>query len=278
MKNTEKHILNQQELVECRRKAKKRLGFFIIGFLLLVAGTFLILLIPRPFNLYLILLDISNSMSGTMNGAEGESKVDIAKESVMKFVETCGSRDYFVLATFGPGNCGQKGLEWIKNNPGKCGGKILVSISNDKLQIYDEISKIQAENVNTHLSESLFKVFKFLDTSLADSPGFRKIEVLVVGDGQDSCHAIKAGDSVVLLPWTFIDKLRLNTIAVQVVDSENLQTLAADGNGEYVDVNNAGEFYKKIKVIFPIGPEWILFIHIALVVLFILLFALILKT
>jgi hypothetical protein len=280
MKKTGKHILNQQQLEECHKKAKKRLRWMILGFFLLVGGTFLILLIPRPANLYVLLLDVSESMSQPMDLAEGKSKMDIAKESIMRFVGECGSSDYFLLATFGPGNCDQKGLAWIQSNPGKCGGTILVSISNDKLQVYEELTNIQSVNVNTHLSEGLFKVLNHLERVVEDSPNFRKIEALVIGDGQDHCQAIKEGNSVALLPWSFSDKMRINTIAVQVVDEEasaNLHTLANDGNGEFVDVYNASEFYNKLKVIFPIGPEWIILIHLAIAVLLFLLLLLILR-
>jgi len=280
MKKTGKHILNPQQLEECQVKAKKRLKWMFLGFFLLVGCTFLILLIPRPANLYVLLLDVSNSMSDPMVGADGKSKMDIAKESIMRFVEDCGSSNCFLLATFGPGNCDEKGLAWIQGNPGKCGGNILVSISNDKLQVYEELTNIQSIKANTHLSEGIFKVLNHFEKSVEASPNFRKIEVLVIGDGQDHCQAIKEGNSVALLPWSFSDKMRINTIAVQVADEEasaNLHTLASDGNGEFVDVNNASEFYNSLKVIFPLGPKWIIIIHLAIVGVLFLLFSLILK-
>ena len=274
-----KHILNHDELVFCEKKARKRLRFLILGFFLLSAATFLILLL-KSVNLYVILLDVSNSMAGSMSTADSRTKMDAAKESIMKFVENSSSKDYFVIATFGPGNCEGKGLEWIKANPDKCGGKIVSGISNDKLELYDGISNIQSIETNTHLSEGLFKVFKYLEKSTVANLIYKKIEVLVVGDGQDHCQAIESGNSVALLPWTFLEKLRINTIAIQVVDelaSSNFHTLASDGNGEYVDVYNADEFYEKIRVLFPKGPTWILYIHLALSVIIFLLFLFILR-
>jgi hypothetical protein len=275
---TKKQVLNFDELAFCEKQAKKRYKFLILAFFLLVAATFLILLL-KPINLYVVLLDVSESMSQVMDSADGRTKMDVAKESIIKFVETGGAKDYFVIATFGKGDCKGQGLEWIEANPDKCGGEIVSNISSDKLQLYDSISNIQALKAETHLSEGLFKVFTYLEKSLPGSLISKRIEVLIVGDGQDHCKAIEAGKNVILLPWSFFDKLRVSTIAVQVGDGdlENLQTLAADGNGEFVDVYAADEFYEKIRIIFPKGPAWILYIHIALAVIFLLLFLLILR-
>lgn len=273
-----KHYISPEELSDGMKNAKKRLWLLVLVFFLAVASTFLILLI-KPFKIYVLIFDVSASMSGTMDGVEGRTKIDAAKESIIKFIENSRGNDYFVVATYGPGNCGGKGLQWLQDNPGKCGGSILVDISNDKLQLCDEISNIQAKDADTHFSECLYKVFKNLEKNLPNSPGFKRIEVLIIGDGEEHCKAIEPGNNVVLLPWTFYKKLRVNTIAVQVVNENlsNLQTLAADGNGEFVDVSDADDFYKKLNEIFHRGPIWLLLVYIAIAILLFLLFLLILR-
>ena len=280
---TLKPILNVGTLNLRYKKINRSLKWLVYMNLFLLGCSFLILLIPKPSNLYVFFIDISNSMTSSMSVGGVQTKIECAKESVTRFIDNLGPEDHFMLATFGPGNCGGQGLNWIQSNPSRCGGNILIEITNDKDMFYNEIAEVIANVPSTHLSEAVYKVFNYLEASLSGYPQISNLKVFIVGDGQDHCKAIEEGNNVVTLPWSFYDRMSVNVIVPRVSFDDpqkaafNLNTLADDGNGEYIDVENADRFYRHLVRISSQSPRDAIVFHLMIVLVISLVFIVVLR-
>lgn len=269
-------IVNLDDLKARARKSVERLKFLVLGLAMLLASAFLILLLPKPSNLYVILLDTSSSMTDSMqNQSGGDSKIDAAKASISDFVGNLQKNDYYLLAALGDGKCNGRGLEWITSHREQNAGRIFVDINNNHEALLEILPAIKAEGY-THLSEGIFKTLNHIEQSLSNHVDFKSIRMIILGDGHDDCKAVKSGSNVITQGWFFADKLTVSVIGIDVpADNPNVRTnfevLAEDGNGQYRDVEYADGFYNELVDISGEKTDRIIMIvHIIVIVLVVL--------
>ncbi len=240
------------QIGETKRKIKFRRIIFKVCSVCVLLIPFLILILPifqQKSTLYVFVIDESASMGEEFSDFPGNSKMDMLKVSLIEFIDYTNENDIFMVSTFGNGNY-KNGLDEIIQNSNNCGGEIIISLSNDKDYVIQNIEAISVKESNTHLSEGLYKTFLHIESNNSQIQNVNKIEILLFSDGQDHCNAIEEGKNVAILDWSFRNIVSLNCIGIEVSEEkarENLTILANDCNGEYIEVTKAENLYMQIS-------------------------------
>lgn len=184
-------------------------------------------------NNLVIIFDASGSMAGQV---EGRAKIDIAKDSVKKYIDKLGTDQSLNLSIVAYGHKGSnsaqhKGISCSGIEDIYYMGKVNAQIAKSKI---DGLSSTGW----TPIARSLDKAEQILKTRPVNGKNF----ILLVSDGKETCD----GDPIATVKRLNDSGLKItaNVIGFDVggEDEKQLKNIAEAGDGDYFSVKNAQEF------------------------------------
>lgn len=270
-----KNLKNYDFLLNSKKFLNKRIKKFFLIFIFLFSLPFILLFFSN--NLYILLIDVSSSMSLPVQRREGitEKRIDALFNAITKFIDNKNEGKFMVITYSDHGiypNAPFTVLDSIVNyhSPYNFGGHIVVNLSNDKEYIKKSIRNY-IKNFNygnkTFLSEALYKTLFIINQRYEP---LSKVNILIYGDGDDQNYCINEENNVILSrKWNFYDKLKVHTIMIGANEEgiRNFRILSSSGKGKYIDVKYVEDFYQSLLQFSK--NEDIIIIHI-IILLFLL--------
>mgnify|MGYP001244549452 CR=1 FL=1 len=273
-----KSLYSTRLLTELIRKLNKKIKIYLFILFLTLFLPLLLLLLNN--NIYVLLIDVSSSMSSPIYSMDGriEDRITALFKAVIKLIDQ-KKEGKFVIVTYGNHgnylNAPFTVLDSIVNYsaPENFGGIEIVPLSDKKdvikKRINDYYNKDFSFDGATFLSEALFKtIYNYKN---------KNINILIFGDGDDQNHCISEEDNVIEY-WKKLKKeFTVHTIGIGAdeMGTRNFKILASSGNGKYIDVKYIEDLYRSLIKLTK--DEDIIIFYICLNIFLFLVFYIILK-
>lgn len=177
---------------------------------------------------YVLLVDVSGSMGGTLAGTEGQSRLDLVKYGANKLLDTLGAQDRVSVVTYA------SGVKTVLEST--------AATEENKPAIRNAINKLSSYG-STNGSDGLQRAYEQAEAHRAENGNNR---IIILSDG-DFNVGISNQDEL----KEFIQEKAKSGIALSVVGvgmgnlrDDFMQTLALNGNGNYCYIDTPLEAQK----------------------------------
>lgn len=177
---------------------------------------------------YVLLVDVSGSMGGTLAGTEGQSRLDLVKYGANKLLDTLGAQDRVSIVTYA------SGVKTVLEST--------AATEENKPAIRNAINKLSSYG-STNGSDGLQRAYEQAEAHRAENGNNR---IIILSDG-DFNVGISNQDEL----KEFIQEKAKSGIALSVVGvgmgnlrDDFMQTLALNGNGNYCYIDTPLEAQK----------------------------------
>lgn len=177
---------------------------------------------------YVLLVDVSGSMGGTVAGTEGQSRLDLVKYGANKLLDTLGAQDRVSIVTYA------SGVKTVLEST--------AATEENKPAIRNAINKLSSYG-STNGSDGLQRAYEQAEAHRAENGNNR---IIILSDG-DFNVGISNRDEL----KEFIQEKAKSGIALSVVGvgmgnlrDDFMQTLALNGNGNYCYIDTPLEAQK----------------------------------
>ena len=177
---------------------------------------------------YVLLVDVSGSMGGTVAGTEGQSRLDLVKYGANKLLDTLGAQDRVSIVTYA------SGVKTVLEST--------AATEENKPAIRNAINKLSSYG-STNGSDGLQRAYEQAEAHRAENGNNR---IIILSDG-DFNVGISNQDEL----KEFIQEKAKSGIALSVVGvgmgnlrDDFMQTLALNGNGNYCYIDTPLEAQK----------------------------------
>ena len=177
---------------------------------------------------YVLLVDVSGSMGGTLAGTEGQSRLDLVKYGANKLLDTLGAQDRVAIVTYA------SGVRTVLEST--------AATEENKPAIRNAINKLSSYG-STNGSDGLQRAYEQAEAHRAENGNNR---IIILSDG-DFNVGISNQDEL----KEFIQEKAKSGIALSVVGvgmgnlrDDFMQTLALNGNGNYCYIDTPLEAQK----------------------------------
>lgn len=177
---------------------------------------------------YVLLVDVSGSMGGTVAGTEGQSRLDLVKYGANKLLDTLGAQDRVSVVTYA------SGVKTVLEST--------AATEENKPAIRNAINKLSSYG-STNGSDGLQRAYEQAEAHRAENGNNR---IIILSDG-DFNVGISNQDEL----KEFIQEKAKSGIALSVVGvgmgnlrDDFMQTLALNGNGNYCYIDTPLEAQK----------------------------------
>ena len=177
---------------------------------------------------YVLLVDVSGSMGGTVAGTEGQSRLDLVKYGANKLLDTLGAQDRVSIVTYA------SGVKTVLEST--------AATEENKPAIRNAIDKLSSYG-STNGSDGLQRAYEQAEAHRAENGNNR---IIILSDG-DFNVGISDQDEL----REFIQEKAESGIALSVVGvgmgnlrDDFMQTLALNGNGSYCYIDTPLEAQK----------------------------------
>lgn len=177
---------------------------------------------------YVLLVDVSGSMGGTLAGTEGQSRLDLVKYGANKLLDTLGAQDRVSIVTYA------SGVKTVLEST--------AATEENKPAIRNAINKLSSYG-STNGSDGLQRAYEQAEAHRAENGNNR---IIILSDG-DFNVGVSNQDEL----KEFIQEKAKSGIALSVVGvgmgnlrDDFMQTLALNGNGNYCYIDTPLEAQK----------------------------------
>ena len=177
---------------------------------------------------YVLLVDVSGSMGGTLAGTEGQSRLDLIKYGANKLLDTLGAQDRVSIVTYA------SGVKTVLEST--------AATEENKPAIRNAINKLSSYG-STNGSDGLQRAYEQAEAHRAENGNNR---IIILSDGDFNVGISNQDDLK-----EFIQEKAKSGIALSVVGvgmgnlrDDFMQTLALNGNGNYCYIDTPLEAQK----------------------------------
>ena len=177
---------------------------------------------------YVLLVDVSGSMGGTLAGTEGQSRLDLVKYGANKLLDTLGAQDRVSIVTYA------SGVKTVLEST--------AATEENKPAIRNAINKLSSYG-STNGSDGLQRAYEQAEAHRAENGNNR---IIILSDGDFNVGISNQDDLK-----EFIQEKAKSGIALSVVGvgmgnlrDDFMQTLALNGNGNYCYIDTPLEAQK----------------------------------
>ena len=177
---------------------------------------------------YVLLVDVSGSMGGTVAGTEGQSRLDLVKYGANKLLDTLGAQDRVSIVTYA------SGVKTVLEST--------AATEENKPAIRNAINKLSSYG-STNGSDGLQRAYEQAEAHRAENGNNR---IIILSDGDFNVGISNQADLK-----EFIQEKAKSGIALSVVGvgmgnlrDDFMQTLALNGNGNYCYIDTPLEAQK----------------------------------
>ena len=177
---------------------------------------------------YVLLVDVSGSMGGTVAGTEGQSRLDLVKYGANKLLDTLGAQDRVSIVTYA------SGVKTVLEST--------AATEENKPAIRNAINKLSSYG-STNGSDGLQRAYEQAEAHRAENGNNR---IIILSDGDFNVGISNQDDLK-----EFIQEKAKSGIALSVVGvgmgnlrDDFMQTLALNGNGNYCYIDTPLEAQK----------------------------------